>query len=89
MVENAVQEVEDIIKFTLRGSFDSLEVIRSVSIEPGTEESKFIIKGTRGEDSYTFQIRYSTAFAAHKDGSLNHYLLYRRDRIFREIHDLT
>lgn len=87
MEKDAIQEIEDIIKFTLNGSFDSLEVIRSGSIEPGTEESKFTITGVRGEDEYTFQIGYSTVFAAHKDGSLNYYLLHKRDQVFSETED--
>lgn len=88
MAEDTIQEIEDMIKFTLTGSFDSLDVIRSVSIEPGTEESKLIVKGIRGEDLYNFQIGYSTAIAALKDGSLSRYLLYRRDRIFKDSNDI-
>lgn len=77
-----IQDIEDIIFFTLEGSFEALEITRSVSIEPETEESYLIIRGIAGNDEYNFKMTYSSLLMAHEDDTLNAYLLHERDKIF-------
>ena len=78
-----IQDIEDIIFFTLEGSFEALEITRSVSIEPEIEESYLIIRGIAGNDEYNFKMTYSSLFMAHEDDTLNTYLLDERDKVFK------